>query len=148
LDKVASGDGTSMTIMVSENIQATTWADASFLDTKLASRPLLAREKAGTPTNVFVWHNSNKAKQSWLINGATESGPTPLDTARPSSEHKGGVNTAFADGHVVFLKDSIDYTVYARLMSSDGKKCMRDFIKNGSKSRIDHTVPLSDTDLQ
>jgi prepilin-type processing-associated H-X9-DG protein len=41
------------------------------------------------------------------------------DYARPASWHPGGVNMAFVDGSARFVKDSLSYYVYARLMASD-----------------------------
>lgn len=38
---------------------------------------------------------------------------------RPSSSHAGGVNVAFAAGNVMFLKDKINYLIFAKLMASD-----------------------------
>jgi prepilin-type processing-associated H-X9-DG protein len=42
--------------------------------------------------------------------------------ARPSSRHRGGVNVAFADTHVIFLSEDIDYVVYMQLMTSNGRE--------------------------
>jgi prepilin-type processing-associated H-X9-DG protein/prepilin-type N-terminal cleavage/methylation domain-containing protein len=42
--------------------------------------------------------------------------------ARPASNHRGGVNVAFCDGHVSFLRNEIDYTVYQRLLTPNGGK--------------------------
>ncbi len=42
--------------------------------------------------------------------------------ARPTSYHKGGVNAAFADGRVLFLKDGMEYHVYQALMTPQGTK--------------------------
>ena len=39
--------------------------------------------------------------------------------SRPSANHPGGVVAAFADGHTIFLKDSIARHVYAQLVTSD-----------------------------
>ncbi|MEM8678448.1 MAG: H-X9-DG-CTERM domain-containing protein, partial [Planctomycetota bacterium] len=39
----------------------------------------------------------------------------------PSSRHAGGFVVAFADGHVTFVSDTLDYDVYARIMTSNGK---------------------------
>lgn len=39
------------------------------------------------------------------------------DIARPSSLHPGGVNVGYADGHVVFVTDSIDYRIYQAIMT-------------------------------
>jgi prepilin-type N-terminal cleavage/methylation domain-containing protein/prepilin-type processing-associated H-X9-DG protein len=41
--------------------------------------------------------------------------------SRPSANHPGGVVAAFADGHTVFLKDSIQSYVYAQLVTSDSR---------------------------
>jgi len=158
LDKVASGDGASMTIMVTENIQASTWADVSFVNTvRDQSNPLGAAAKNGVPHNVFVFHDAANPQDPWKINGGNYppgAGPD-LDNARPSSEHKGGVNVCYADGHVQFLKKDIDYTVYTRLMTSDGKKCVKEFanprngIGSAPKAGINaHTVPLSDNEFK
>jgi hypothetical protein len=43
---------------------------------------------------------------------------TSYDFARPSSKHPGGVNMAFAAGNVLFVKDTISYFVYVKLMTS------------------------------
>lgn len=146
IDKVSAADGTSTTMLLSENIQATTWADISFYEEepRLDATP---RPKRGTPPhNVFVFTDSEKPRQaSYFIN--SEQSPTARITvrnARPSSEHRSGVNAAFVDGHVEFLRDNIDYTVYARLMSSDGKKCG---LNLGSASHWQNVL-LSDTDYK
>jgi prepilin-type N-terminal cleavage/methylation domain-containing protein len=96
---------------------------------------------------VFVWH-SNPA-QCNLINAPTTcacKNPDPTcvpepgtgrylaknctlqcnledrsPNARPSSEHGGGVNVAFASGRALFLRESIDYKVYRALMTLHDK---------------------------
>ena len=40
-----------------------------------------------------------------------------VSIARPSSNHSGGVNATFADGHVEFLSDEIHPWVYARRLT-------------------------------
>jgi prepilin-type N-terminal cleavage/methylation domain-containing protein/prepilin-type processing-associated H-X9-DG protein len=40
--------------------------------------------------------------------------------ARPSSNHRGGVNAVFADNHTEFLVDAIEYKVYQQLMTPNG----------------------------
>lgn len=44
------------------------------------------------------------------------------EIARPSSNHPGGVNAAFADGSVRFLTDDLAYHVYQQLMTPNGVK--------------------------
>ena len=40
-----------------------------------------------------------------------------VDVARPSSFHSNGFNVAFADGHVQWINEDIDYVVYQQLMT-------------------------------
>ncbi len=42
--------------------------------------------------------------------------------AKPSSEHSGGVNVAFASGRALFVPESIDYGVWRALMTLNEKK--------------------------
>jgi prepilin-type N-terminal cleavage/methylation domain-containing protein len=54
-----------------------------------------------------------------------------LPNAKPSSEHGGGVNVAFASGRVIFLRDTIDYEIYRALMTLNEKQSdspLRDLI--------------------
>jgi prepilin-type processing-associated H-X9-DG protein len=44
--------------------------------------------------------------------------------ARPASAHGEGAVVAFCDGHVEFLRDTIDYITYQRLMTATGRKCV------------------------
>ncbi len=98
-------DGTSMTLLFSENIQsqrsAEGWGGASGL-----------RERT-----TFVWHNgAGTATQK--INGNKLTAPVQqLESARPPSFHSGGVNVAFVDTHVIFLKEGTAYAVYRQLMT-------------------------------
>ena len=41
------------------------------------------------------------------------------NSAAPRSNHRGGVNVAFVDGHVTFLTDSVDLEAMAYLISID-----------------------------
>jgi Protein of unknown function (DUF1559) len=43
------------------------------------------------------------------------------ENARPSSEHSGGVNVAFASGRVLFLRETIDYGIFRALMTLSDK---------------------------
>jgi prepilin-type processing-associated H-X9-DG protein len=53
-----------------------------------------------------------------IINNITA--PFPGFLSQPSSNHPGGVVTAFCDGHTAFVKDSIGPAIYAQLLSSNG----------------------------
>jgi len=98
-------DGSQCTLMLSENLDATSWAlfDDSSGDFE-----------APTPAEVgFCW--SDTASEQVEIN--QESGANKI---RPSSNHAGGVVVTFCDGHQQFLREDIDYEVYEKLMTSDG----------------------------
>ncbi len=50
--------------------------------------------------------------------------PQQTEFARPASNHSGGVNVVFAGGNTRFIADDIDYLVYQRLLTTNGKKCV------------------------
>jgi len=63
------------------------------------------------------------------------------------------VNVVFADGHTQFLREDIDYLVYQRLLTSNGKKCVDPIawtpVSTGSPIDIYRKAPvLSETDYQ
>ena len=101
---VGKYDGLSMTLMLTENLQATAWYSAQ------------------EPSNSFVFVDPADVSGK-VINGpgfdAAKFGN--YATARPSSNHNGGVNVVFADESGRFLRDDIDYDVYCALMTSNGK---------------------------
>ena len=142
LERISSGDGTGTTMLITENIQASTW-DATSFGGRLPPR------KEGIPHNVFVWHDTTQPGSTLLIDGDKDAfgvNDRPnLQTARPSSYHKGGVNVAFCDGHIIFMRNSINYDVYARLMSSDGEDCWQNYFKSkSSQPKIDQRVLVQD----
>ena len=62
------------------------------------------------------------------INGDKSNANPPMpgtvltDYARPASNHPGGVNVVFCDGHYHFLREDVAYSVYQTLMAPDPKK--------------------------
>jgi hypothetical protein len=65
---------------------------------------------------------------------------------RPSSKHPTGINIAFVGQQVQFMKDSISYFVYCKLMSSDDGK-MR---IPGTQTLVDNSLrsyQLNDADV-
>ncbi|HEY1602995.1 MAG TPA: DUF1559 domain-containing protein [Pirellulales bacterium] len=83
----------------------------------------------------FVWWPQLAATNSLqningLFNASVEMVADPLldfatdmNYCRPSSNHPGGVNMTFADGRTQYVNENIDYTVYASLMTPEGRKC-------------------------
>lgn len=119
-------DGTSNTLMMGENIKSgvadSTWADprtraSSFifpLDPSLVTTgslgnpiPAIALDAAGNPQAAFP----NQSK-------AAVQGQAPFLT----SAHPGIVVVAYVDGSVKTLNESVDQTVYVRLITPDGTR--------------------------
>jgi prepilin-type processing-associated H-X9-DG protein len=77
--------------------------------------------------------------------------------ARPASEHVGGVNVAYCDGHIEFLRQDIEYGVYQRLLTSNGAKCVDPLDHNNGVNppkpespiyKFRHLPPLADSDYR
>jgi prepilin-type processing-associated H-X9-DG protein len=68
-----------------------------------------------------MWHADGNVANRKINQGKTTAPTNNADSARPSSFHAGGVNVAFCDTHVIFLKDDVQYEVYAQLMTPDSK---------------------------
>src|SRR5262249_26354666 len=65
--------------------------------------------------------------------------------ARPSSRHQSGFNVSMVDGSVRFIRDSINYSVYARLLSSSGRRTVD---RNGPNTPTLGGTPMADGTLQ
>jgi len=136
------GDGSAKTMLFTENVQASTWAEPS---TKTGSNYY----------NIFVWDRNGRFSESGSgqrsINADLNAGDQTRSTyARPSSRHSGGVNVAFCDSHVEFMREGIDYAVYVQLMTPDGKRCAQEASKYGVRvsNNLNLTLPLNDIDYQ
>lgn len=115
-------DGTSQTFMVTENVRAgfdpgddTT----GFFDgTPYRSSFFIGNPCAGSScTSGRVDYRRCNAGKFRINSGLAEAeGSAPV----PNSFHEGGVNMAYADGHVEFLSEQIDGAVYAALTSPVG----------------------------
>lgn len=103
---ITGNDGMATTLLVSENIEAGNWTNTTEI------------------LNGFVWHDIGTITDVKINarKGASAGGlATDSDWARPSSNHFGGVNMAFADAHVTFINDTVSYITYAQLMTSAGR---------------------------
>ncbi len=74
----------------------------------------------GDQTDGPAWEAANKITTHEKINfqGETTEGAFPF----PLSNHSGGINVAFADGHVSFVTDSIAGSVWAKVITPQGSK--------------------------
>jgi prepilin-type N-terminal cleavage/methylation domain-containing protein/prepilin-type processing-associated H-X9-DG protein len=154
-------DGTSKTIMLSENMHAWYWSFGAVLDGGgyvQNDDPATNKVRDVKQLFGFVWKNpmSTPMQPSQIerINGdryfeqASPGPPTSMadfsgskdwasmnyeQYAFPNSAHSGGVNVQFADGHLVFVGEALDPLVYAQLMTP-----------NRNRSRlVDQTTPAT-----
>jgi prepilin-type N-terminal cleavage/methylation domain-containing protein/prepilin-type processing-associated H-X9-DG protein len=137
---VQSNDGGSNTLMLSESVHPWFYAydggpttDVFEPGTNGQGQKDIARIRDTKHIYGFVW--SNTASGIQRINGDNErnilaiedsmsifAGPTYEQLGYPSSNHPGGVNVAFVDGHIIFLLDSVEPRVYGQLMTSNRKR--------------------------
>jgi prepilin-type N-terminal cleavage/methylation domain-containing protein/prepilin-type processing-associated H-X9-DG protein len=78
-----------------------------------------------TGSNQFIW--GHHPSQGMVVAGelGSSSPPFPPNSNFPNSRgavggHPGGINVAFADGHVSFIKNSINFQIYRSLFSRAG----------------------------
>jgi prepilin-type N-terminal cleavage/methylation domain-containing protein len=129
LEYVSTGDGTSTTILISENLQAGTWwgSPVATTSTSVTTNALgfgirmpatltAAYDNAGGAVNQLRIYAA-ATPDDWFINRNLS---LPMGAApRPSSQHAGGVNVIMCDGAGRFLNESMDQTVYTKLMTSN-----------------------------
>jgi prepilin-type processing-associated H-X9-DG protein len=134
-------DGTSKTLMLSENMHTIYWTYG--IEQQPGSsgyfQPVDADIRDAKHLFGFVW--KNQPTQIERINGDKfyDQAPSPVDVnpsnpmleyvkpqyetyGYPSSNHPGGVNVAFCGGQVEFMAESIDPLVYGQLMTSNSKR--------------------------
>lgn len=142
MEKIGSGDGTSTTLLVTENLQAGNWYDTDTASIgfclpventkgkvpvgdktafKSATQPLMTDFPGGTLATAEY--------QDWRINRNLDAKPSQL--ARPSSRHNGGVTAILCDGSGKFISQKIDPHVHAKLMTSDGVTYGENVLLNG-----------------
>jgi prepilin-type N-terminal cleavage/methylation domain-containing protein len=117
-------DGTSMTLMFSENLQTGNWMGGP-LNTGTLGSPNLWNGTVQYNLVGMFWTASPSTTKGLYINiGNADLGypqsATDYSHARPASNHPNGVVVTYCDGHQAFLaQDDINYTVYAQLMAPD-----------------------------
>lgn len=136
MSMTAVTDGTSKTLLLSENNHAWYWTFGPPTTGGLNND--LKSIKDAPHLFGFIWKNPPPLEIE-RINGdkyydkLTGGAPPDMETfagtpatyesyAYPSSVHPGGVNVSFCGGNVEFMRENIDPTVYAQLMTSNSKK--------------------------
>ncbi|HEX6984744.1 MAG TPA: DUF1559 domain-containing protein [Planctomycetaceae bacterium] len=132
LDKIGVGDGTGNTILLTENLDAgvAAGADVNGLVGWLSNNDhalafgieadidTLKAQLASNPQAAWVAWYPNIPADSRI--NAKNSDPNNVRMPRPSSNHAGSVNVAWADGHSSSIAENMDVGVYARILTSGG----------------------------
>ena len=121
-------DGSTNTILLSENLNAESW-DTVVPDARNPAANYPDYTESEVP-HTIVWSLvpspptvpplvglNRDVDQELLLAGTANQ----WDYKRPSSNHPGTFNVAFAGGNVRGISDQIDYTVYAKLMTAHGR---------------------------
>ncbi len=109
-------DGASQTLMLSENLDATSWSSDP---TNNLGIDAVEQHHVG-----IVWWSTTNSSAPWVTSGMVPDEVTVnAEVAgsyapRPSSNHPGGVNAVYADGHADFISDRIEYEVFRDQMIS------------------------------
>lgn len=141
MDYVSAADGTSKTMMLSENLNTVFYTYSS------------ADHDApdGKHHFGFVWHNELPTGGAfpptvYRINGGKDQSVTPPSAiaeipealAYPSSNHPGGVNVAFCDGSIRYVNERVSTRVYAQSMTTKYKRS--DYYDRDDNNRRDRDL--------
>lgn len=119
-------DGSSQMIYYVENHNAQRWNEDFFHPGEESPEYFhvvnwLPLTQSELPSGFQSTKPKSKSPFLWAINegGLKETGP---EFARPSSTHPSGFGAAFVGGNTRYISESIDYRVYAQLLSSHGAR--------------------------
>lgn len=138
-DDISNGDGTTQTILFSENYNLGEWnkspyeVSAAILWLDFAVDPGLNQADpltspwanvSGADTSTGAADGAAEANnvRFWDRNKDYRQRPISIYSARPFSGHNSGSNVAMCDGSIRFFNSKASYSVYARLMTSNGRK--------------------------
>lgn len=128
LDFIGSGDGLSNTILFGENLQGRNWHTAGLWDISFGLRVTLGTDVAltanlpGSPLTLAAPLDTVTSP------GLADSLPNvneigvPGQNPRPSSGHNGVCIYGFGDGSAKQIADTVDGSVYARLLTPNGQR--------------------------
>jgi prepilin-type N-terminal cleavage/methylation domain-containing protein len=145
VDDASVRDGTTNTLLISENLVATSWHSVGPLDPGVTAYMELVVPQNARFGNTFVFCYADEPFDSSILhprdNASTVTPLMPPDPAmkvngeklvyaegaavvakiaRPSSRHPGIAMAVFADGRTMALTDNLPYNVYQQLMTPHG----------------------------
>ncbi len=128
VDYVSNGDGASNTLVLTEKCgtrvtKLPKWSNQIIVP---PANPISLNDVSATSSTyssipVFLFAGS-AATNAWTPPSGVVGSSNTTDDRFPSSNHPGGVNAAFCDGHVLFLKSSVDITTYVQMMTSSSEQ--------------------------
>ena len=128
VDYVSNGDGASNTLVLTEKCgtrvtKLPKWSNQIIVP---PANPISLTDVSATSSTyssipVFLFAGS-AATNAWTPPSGVVGSSNTTDDRFPSSNHPGGVGVAFCDGHVLFLKSSVDITTYVQLMTSNSEQ--------------------------
>ena len=127
LDFISAGDGTTMTLLFAEKCGASYSPLASYDVAPRAATtgnytfgPSAWSTQANDPIPTFGVPGTASNALGTCVNGKIINSGTAANDgfwAMPSANHPGGCVATFADGHTLFLRDSLDRNVYCQLLT-------------------------------
>lgn len=130
-------DGAGNTIAFAENVYLRTWCVTPTASVPVTEISEIHSGVIWEPDGAFL-----PLDESVLLSGGVNNGP---QYAHPISRHPGGFNLAMWDGSARYYNNTMDYTVYGRLMSSEGRRHQNP--ADGSQDAPWQLTPLSDTEF-
>jgi len=126
-------DGDSSTLLIAENLQATSWHEPTLGANGFGIG--IAEDGSGVPTDItnglaFAGNALLVTNPEYGINKSLNA--SEGNAPRASSLHPTGVVATFCDGRTKFLSESIDGRTYCYIITSAGEKYGQGHISNGS----------------
>ena len=112
-------DGTSSTILLTENVNAGVWHQGDVIDPNElpTSAGVYTRDSSAVASLGFIWASNIPNQPSYAPN-APNASPIP----RPSSRHPGTIIAAFADGSPRVINDNIGMAEWLKAVCPDDEK--------------------------
>ena len=156
LDSIASQDGVTSTIWVTENNTLSNWLFGDTYDLAFGAK---VQVEGGFPAEEPIVNAGTGGVQSYggfrqdpdspYADGINydAGGADSANRPRPASDHNGGVVVAgFCDGRASTLSDTMDRGVYLKLLSSGGSSLTVSRATGGINAGLSYQAPVNDSD--